>query len=134
LNERFVSVGRHLRRSRPFPSFLEACDELTLEELTMGGPTPSPPTALVVSTGSSSSSPRPAPQQTSGHPTTNPGGGKGGGLWWQKQSSRRSGPRWQRWPQGWQRRWRGYICCTQPWTEWVLAHPLQPMAHCPRAA
>ena len=80
LNERFVSVGRHLRLSRPFPSFLEACDELTLEELTMGAPTPSPPTALVASTGSGSSSPRPASQQISGHPNPEPGGDKGGGF------------------------------------------------------
>jgi hypothetical protein len=79
LNERFVSVGRHLRRSHPFPSFLEACDELTLEELTMGSPSPSP-TALVASTGSGSSSPRPAPQQSAGHPNTGPGSGRGGGF------------------------------------------------------
>ena len=34
LNERFAHVGALLRRSRPFPSFLEARDDLILEELT----------------------------------------------------------------------------------------------------
>lgn len=77
LNERFASVGRHLRRGRPFPSFLEACDELILEELTMGSLTLSPPTALVAGTGGGFSSSRPAYQQPSGHPT-NKGGGLGG--------------------------------------------------------
>jgi hypothetical protein len=50
LNERFALVGCHLWRVRPFPTFLEACDELALEELTMGV---APPTALVASSISS---------------------------------------------------------------------------------
>jgi hypothetical protein len=79
LNERFVSFGRHLRRSHPFPSFLEACDELTLEELTMGSPSPSP-TALVASTGSGSSSPRPAPSSLLGTPTLDLGVAEGEAL------------------------------------------------------
>lgn len=44
LNERFAPVGRHLRHGRPFPTLLEASDELALKELTMGV---APPTALV---------------------------------------------------------------------------------------
>ena len=35
LNEKFASIGHHLRRSRPFPSLLEVCDDLTLEEITL---------------------------------------------------------------------------------------------------
>ena len=35
LNECFANIGLHLRRSHPFPSFLEARDDLLLEELTM---------------------------------------------------------------------------------------------------
>ena len=35
LNERFIHVGALLRRSRPFPTFLEARDDLILEELTL---------------------------------------------------------------------------------------------------
>ena len=34
LNERFANIGLHLRRSQPFPSFLEAKEALRLEELT----------------------------------------------------------------------------------------------------
>jgi hypothetical protein len=69
LNEQFESVGRHLRRGRPFPSFLEACDELLLEEMTMGPPASEPPTALLTSTGGGSNTSRlphyqpPWPQQ-----------------------------------------------------------------------
>ncbi|WVZ97941.1 hypothetical protein U9M48_043439, partial [Paspalum notatum var. saurae] len=34
LNERFADIGRHLRRGRPFPTFLEARFELLVAELT----------------------------------------------------------------------------------------------------
>jgi hypothetical protein len=34
LNERFTALGLHLRRSYPFPMFLEVCNDLLLEELT----------------------------------------------------------------------------------------------------
>jgi hypothetical protein len=30
LNERFTHVGALLRHARPFPSFLDVCDDLTL--------------------------------------------------------------------------------------------------------
>ena len=35
LIERFKTIGMHLRRSRPFPTFLEAKSDLLVEELTM---------------------------------------------------------------------------------------------------
>lgn len=53
LIERFAHVRALLRRSRPFPSFLEACDDLILEELTLEDRQPSPTTALAASTKSS---------------------------------------------------------------------------------
>ncbi|XP_039822761.1 uncharacterized protein LOC120684975 [Panicum virgatum] len=67
LNERFSSIGCHLRRGHPFPSFLEACDELALEELTMGN-SPTQSTTLVAGTGGGPSSRPSAPtsQQPSG--------------------------------------------------------------------
>jgi hypothetical protein len=36
LNERFTHVGALLRRARPFPTFLQVKDDLSLEELTLG--------------------------------------------------------------------------------------------------
>jgi hypothetical protein len=36
LNERFTHVGALLRRVRPFPTFLQVKDDLSLEELTLG--------------------------------------------------------------------------------------------------
>jgi hypothetical protein len=36
LNERFTHVGTLLRRARPFPTFLQVKDDLSLEELTLG--------------------------------------------------------------------------------------------------
>jgi hypothetical protein len=33
LNEKFTSIGLHLQRGRPFPTFLEARNDLLLEEL-----------------------------------------------------------------------------------------------------
>lgn len=35
LNERFKTIGMHLRRSHPFPTFLGAKSDLLVEELTM---------------------------------------------------------------------------------------------------
>ena len=56
LNERFSHVGTLLRRARPFPTFLEARDDLILEELTMETRKDAPATALAAST-----TPSPAP-------------------------------------------------------------------------
>jgi len=55
LNEWFASIGRHLRRGRPFPTFIEVCDELILEELTMASPASASSTALLA--GSTSGAP-----------------------------------------------------------------------------
>jgi len=50
LNERFTSIGVHLRRARPFPTFKEAQAELLLEEMNMARQSSSaPPAAFVAS-------------------------------------------------------------------------------------
>ncbi|XP_012698986.1 uncharacterized protein LOC101779675 [Setaria italica] len=56
LNEKFAAVGRNTWCSRPLHSFLEARDDLLLEELTMAPPSSTPSTALLtgVNIGSSS--------------------------------------------------------------------------------
>ena len=74
LNERFSTLGLHLRRSNPLPTFLQVRDDLRLEELTMAKAPPA--TALAAlsgpTTGSSggprppaSTPSRPSPQQPS---------------------------------------------------------------------
>jgi hypothetical protein len=50
LNERFTHVGALLRRARPFPSFLDVREDLSLEELTMTNQEPSPVVALAATT------------------------------------------------------------------------------------
>ncbi|XP_066316610.1 uncharacterized protein [Miscanthus floridulus] len=50
LNERFSHVGTLLRRAQPFPTFLEARDDLILEELTMETRKDAPATTLAAST------------------------------------------------------------------------------------
>jgi hypothetical protein len=42
LNEKFASIGRHLRRGRPFPSFLEVCDDLILEKINLANQATTP--------------------------------------------------------------------------------------------
>ena len=49
LNERFKNVGMHLRRGRPFPTFLESKADLLLEEMMMDPQTPSQAMALAAS-------------------------------------------------------------------------------------
>jgi len=50
LNERFTSIGVHLRRARPFPTFKEAQAELLLEEMNMAHKSSlAPPAAFVAS-------------------------------------------------------------------------------------
>ena len=70
LNERFKNVGMHLRRGRPFPTFLEAKADLLLEEMTMDPQAPSQATALAAS----GSTPT-APSQS-----VRPGGTDSGGV------------------------------------------------------
>jgi hypothetical protein len=50
LNEKFSHIGVHLRRGHLFPTFLEARNELILEELAMGKLVTDPSTALLAST------------------------------------------------------------------------------------
>ncbi|CAN6209337.1 unnamed protein product [Urochloa humidicola] len=50
LNDHFKDVGHHIRRGRPFPSYLDAQNELLVEELTFNT-APPPPSALLASTG-----------------------------------------------------------------------------------
>jgi hypothetical protein len=67
--ERFEAVGRLLRLSRDFPTFLEVLSAMILEELTMGQCPLTPSTALLASDdkhfagGHSSSSSRPPAKQ-----------------------------------------------------------------------
>ncbi|XP_066334134.1 uncharacterized protein [Miscanthus floridulus] len=83
LNERFSHVGTLLRRARPFPTFLEARDDLILEELTMETHKDAPATTLAAS---STPSPAPASSGTGAGGNSKPpnnrrskrgGGGKG---------------------------------------------------------
>jgi uncharacterized membrane protein YgcG len=66
LNERFTHVGALLRRARPFPSFLDAREDLTLEELTMANQQPSLVAALTVTTRFSQLSPQPSGSNSGG--------------------------------------------------------------------
>jgi hypothetical protein len=50
LNERFNHIGTLLRRTKPFPTFLEAREDLILEELTMEDHKEAPVAALAAST------------------------------------------------------------------------------------
>ena len=75
LNKKFTSIRRHLRRSRPFPSFLEVCDDLTLEELTLSNQATASSAALLA--GSAASSRRPLADPTLALGTAR-GPGKGG--------------------------------------------------------
>jgi uncharacterized membrane protein YgcG len=63
LNERFTHVGALLWRARPFPTFLQVKDDLSLEELTLGSRPPSPAAALAAIT-------KPPPQSSAGNDTS----------------------------------------------------------------
>lgn len=65
LNEKYKTIGMHLQRGRPFPSFLDAKSDLLLEELTMENQAPSQQTALVATGASPAASPPPPVQQPS---------------------------------------------------------------------
>ncbi|XP_072150616.1 uncharacterized protein [Setaria viridis] len=78
LNEKFAAIGRDIRHSRPLRSFLEARDDLLLEELTMASPASTPSMALLTGVNTKSSSrPSAPPHQSVG--CSNSGGGKGDG-------------------------------------------------------
>jgi len=83
LNERFANIGLHLRRSQPFPSFLEAKEALRLEELTFAHQAETP-TALVATQTA-------APFPAGGTNNSKGGGGSGsGGAQAKPSKSRRS--------------------------------------------
>ncbi|XP_062205181.1 uncharacterized protein LOC133907160 [Phragmites australis] len=73
LNERFDHVGALLRRARPFPTFLEARDDLILEELTLENRKDAPATALAAST---TSGPPNATPPSSGMGSSGAGGAR----------------------------------------------------------
>ncbi|XP_021310400.1 uncharacterized protein LOC110433093 [Sorghum bicolor] len=68
LNERFSHVGTLLRRAKPFPTFLEAREDLVVEELTMENRKEAPAATLAAST---TTTPAPA--------SSGPGSGGTGG-------------------------------------------------------
>ena len=84
LNGRFEAISLHLRRGRPFPSLLQACNDLLLKELTMA-PTVSPSaratapsaTALLASNVHSSPATPTAQQRPPSLPPAHPGGSEG---------------------------------------------------------
>jgi len=78
LNEKFASIGCHLRRGRPFPSFLEVCDDLILEEITMAEKASTPSSALLAGTSSTPSAPPPQRQSSRGSGRGKGTGGAGG--------------------------------------------------------
>ena len=101
LNERFKNVGMHLRRGRPFPTFLEAKADLLLEEMTMDPQTPSQAMALAAS-GSTPTAPsqsvRPGGTDSGGAPASSSSksrrskrGGKPGGSEQQQQQQQHGG-------------------------------------------
>lgn len=51
LNKKFAPLGRLLRCGRPFPTFVEVCDDLLLEEIHLAD-TPALSTALLTETSS----------------------------------------------------------------------------------
>ena len=92
LNERFKTVGMHLRRGRPFPTFLDAKADLLLEELTMENTSSSQSIALAASTTTSAPSRPPVVKQPAASsassgggsaPSKNRRGKRGGRRWWQ---------------------------------------------------
>jgi hypothetical protein len=77
LNERFTHIDALLRRVRPFPTFPEVKDDLSLEELTLGSHPPSPAAALAATTKSASHSGN--GNDTSSKPNRRSKRGSGGG-------------------------------------------------------
>jgi len=82
LNENFTNIGRHLRRERPFPTFLDVRNDLLLE-ITAAQRHSAAPTALLAAGagGASSGSPAPrssAPQQPPSKAGDGSGSGSGG--------------------------------------------------------
>jgi hypothetical protein len=89
LNECFSHVGALLHRAQPFTSFLEARDDLILEELTLENQKDAPTTVLAASTMLTSPNPVPpssgmgsegvgGPKSSNSRRSKRGGGGKGG--------------------------------------------------------
>jgi hypothetical protein len=101
LNERFQALGLHLRRTSPLPTFLQVCDDLTLEELTMTNAAPAAaPAAVTTPPGEIGGSKPPTSTAPAGRSSRQPphrppshhsGGGSGHGS-----SSRQRGKRGKR--------------------------------------
>jgi hypothetical protein len=89
LNERFTHIGALLRHARPFPTFLEVKDDLSLEELTLGSRQPSPAAALAATTKSAPSSgvENNAGSKPNRHSKRGGGSGGGGGPTQQQHSA-----------------------------------------------
>jgi len=87
LNERYAALGMHLRRGRPFPSFLEVRNDLLLEELTAANRVTAPSTALVAATPAASRPPAPAPAPKSSSRSWG-GSGESGGSSRSRRSKR----------------------------------------------
>ncbi|CAO2143631.1 unnamed protein product [Urochloa humidicola] len=93
LNEKYVSIGRHLHRSRPFPTFLQAVEDLTIEEMILAEQAAAAPSTVLI-TGTTSSQRQPAPsQQRPSSSRSSFGGGKGGGSGGSSGNSGGSGDR-----------------------------------------
>ena len=64
LNENFTDIGRHLRRGRPFPTFLDVRNDLLLEEITAAQRNSAAPTALLATGAGGAASRSPAPRSS----------------------------------------------------------------------
>jgi hypothetical protein len=99
LNEHFLALGLHLRRTYPLPSFLQVRDDLALEELTMAKAPPAAALAALTAPGSMGSTTSPAPStgtpRHSQQPATQlpapsqPSGGGSGGRYNSNQRGKR---------------------------------------------
>jgi len=78
LNEKYTTLGRQLRRARPFPTFLEVLDDLQLEELTASHQVTTPSTALL--TGTNANSPLQPPSAPTQQPPNRSNDSSGGGC------------------------------------------------------
>jgi len=93
LNAKYTAIGRHIRRGRPFPTFLEAKNDLLLEEINMGASDVDPSTALFAAGHGASSAP--SQQRPPGGSEGRSSSGSGGGA---SSKTRRSGKRNNRQP------------------------------------
>jgi hypothetical protein len=125
LNERFTHVGALLHHARSFPSFLDAREDLTLEELTLVNQQPSPAAALATTTRFSQQPPQPSGSNSGG----------GGGAREQLQEQQLSQQAWRRVVAAPQRRAAATRHQGSYAANWSLAIGLQPVdGHHPHVA